>query len=96
MEYFNEHQIQLAIICSLVSFGVTQVVKPFWKKDMDKERAAALTRLAAILSGGLVGYTLTYTVVDLWLGMGVGGVNALAVKLLKRKLNLQGDSEKKG
>ena len=89
MEYFNEHQIQLAIICSLVSFGVTQVVKPFWKKDMDKDRASALTRLAAIVSGGVVGYTLTYAIIDLWLGMGVGGVNAVAVKLIKRKLKVE-------
>jgi len=89
MEYFNEHQIQLAIICSLVSFGITQVVKPFWKKDLGKEKAAGLTRLVAIVTGGVVGYTLTFALIDLWLGMGVGGMNALAVKLLKRKLNVQ-------
>ena len=93
MEYFNEHQIQLAIICSLVSFGMTQVVKPFWKKaeSLDKDQASALTRLVAIISGGVVGYTLTYTVIDLWLGMGVGGMNALAVKLMKRKLKVEED-----
>lgn len=92
MEYFNEHQIQLAIVCSLVSFGLTQVVKPFWKKDMAKDKAAALTRLVAIVAGGVVGYTLTYTVIDLWLGMGVGSINTIAMKLVKKKLSLGADT----
>lgn len=87
MQYFNEHQVQLAIVCSLISFAVTQIVKPFIKdKFEDKDKAAALTRLAAVITGGVCGYTLTYALFDLWLGAGVGGVNTLAMRLIKDRL----------
>lgn len=86
MEYFNEHQIQLAIICSLISFAITQIVKPFLKDKFDKDKASALTRLSAVVIGGICGFTLTYTLADMWLGAGVGGVNALIVRVLKARL----------
>jgi hypothetical protein len=89
MQYFNDHQIQLAIICSLVSFAVTQIVKPFFKGVISKEKASALTRLSAVSVGALCGYTLTYTIIDMWLGAGIGGVNALIVKVLKARLKAQ-------
>jgi|13_taG_2_1085334.scaffolds.fasta_scaffold00118_17 hypothetical protein len=89
MQYFNDHQIQLAIICSLASFAVTQIVKPFIKECTDKDKAAALVRLSAVLTGALCGFTLTYAVFDLWLGAGVGGINALIVRVLKERLKGQ-------
>lgn len=89
MQYFNEHQIQLAIVCSLVSFAITQIVKPFLKGMTSKDKASALTRLSAVSVGALCGYTLTYAIFDLWLGAGVGGMNALIVKVLKARLKAQ-------
>ena len=91
LKYFNEHQVQLAIICSLVSFGVTQVVKPFWKKadGIDKEQGVALTRLCAIITGGIVGYTLTYAIVDLWLGAGIGAINTIVAAKVRKRLGIE-------
>jgi len=86
MKYFNDHQIQLAIICALVSFSVTQIVKPFLKNSWERDKASALTRLAAVLVGGICGYTLTFAIIDLWLGAGVGGINALIVRQVKARL----------
>lgn len=89
MQYFNEHQIQLAIICSLISFAVTQIIKPFIKGIITKDKAAAITRLAAVISGAICGFSLTYTVIDMWLGAGVGGINALIVGVVKARLKAQ-------
>lgn len=92
MQYFNEHQVQLAIMCSLISFAVTHIVKPFIKDRLTKDKAAALTRLAAVITGGVCGYTLTFTLADMWLGAGVGGVNALIVRVLKARLKAQSNA----
>lgn len=92
MQYFNEHQVQLAIMCSLISFAVTHIVKPFIKDRLTKDKAAALTRLAAVITGGVCGYTLTFTLADMWLGAGVGGVNALIVRVLKARLKVQNNA----
>jgi hypothetical protein len=92
MQYFNEHQVQLAIMCSLISFAVTHIVKPFIKDRLTKDKAAALTRLAAVITGGVCGYTLTFTLADMWLGAGVGGVNALIVRVLKARLKAQNNA----
>ena len=89
MQYVNEHQIQLAIIGSLVPFAVTHILKPFLKDRFDAEKSCALTRLAAVLVGALCGYTLTFTVIDLWLGAGVGGINTVIVKVVKARLKAQ-------
>ncbi len=56
---------------------------------MDKDKTAAIIRLSAVMTGALCGFTLTYTVFDLWLGAGVGGVNALIVRVLKERLKGQ-------
>lgn len=93
MQYFNEHQIQLAIICSLISFAVTQIVKPFIKDKFEKDKACALTRLAAVITGGVCGFTLTYALIDLWLGAGVGGINALIVQVVKSRLKAQSNGQ---
>lgn len=93
MQYFNEHQVQLAIMCALISFAVTQIVKPFIKgKCDDRDKAAALTRLAAVITGGLCGYTLTFAIVDMWLGAGIGGVNALVMRSVKARLKAQNNA----
>lgn len=93
MQYFNEHQVQLAIMCALISFAVTQIVKPFIKsKCDDHDKAAALTRLAAVITGGLCGYTLTFAIVDMWLGAGIGGVNALVMRSVKAHLKAQNNA----
>jgi hypothetical protein len=89
MQYFTEHQVQLAVICSLISFAVTHIIKPFIKGRIERDKAAALIRLAAVIMGGVCGFTLSYNIADLWLGAGVGGVNALIVRVVKARLKAQ-------
>ena len=94
---FTEHQIILAVTCSAVSFGFTQIVKPFWKsyfEEEQKEKATAITKLCAVLIGGLVGWSLTYKIVDMWLGMALGATNAILVKYVKQKLGLKKEDSK--
>lgn len=88
---FTEHQLILAITCSAISFGFTQIVKPFWKSYFqdDKDKANALTKLCAVLIGGLVGWSLTYKIIDMWLGMALGATNAIVIKYVKQKLGIK-------
>ena len=90
-QYFNQHQVHLCILASLISFGVTQVVKPFWvkAKSVSKEQGAALTRLCAIISGGVVGYSLSSDVAEMWLGAGMGAVNAIVMALARKRLGIE-------
>lgn len=81
------------LVSSASSYAITQIVKPFWKsyfKD-EKEKASALTRLCAVLLGGITGFSLTYEILDLWLGVTAGAFNTLIVKLVKKKLGVNKD-----
>lgn len=90
-QYFNQHQVHLCILASLISFGVTQVVKPFWvkAKSISKEQGASLTRLCAIISGGVVGYSLAQDIAEMWLGAGMGAVNAIVMALARKRLGIE-------
>ncbi len=72
------------IVASCISFAVTQIIKPFIKATTD-DKAAAITRAFAVIAGGVVGWTLSYDIIDLWLGAAAGGINAFIVKMLKKK-----------
>lgn len=90
MYNFTEHHYILAITCSAVSYGITQVCKPFWKSYFqDKEKAKGITKLCSVISGAIVGFTLTYQIVDLWLGASMGAFNSLVIALLKKKLGVK-------
>ncbi len=75
----------LVCIASVLSFAVTQVLKPFIFKTCN-EKANAVIRLVAVFVGGFVGWSLSYDVLDLWLGASAGALNALIVKVLKKKV----------
>jgi hypothetical protein len=81
---FSQHHIILTITASAVSYAVTQIAKPFLKK-IGKEKSVAVIKLFAVITGGLVGWSLSYAIVDLWLGAGAGGMNTFLVKLIKKK-----------
>ena len=91
MENFNftEHHYTLAFVCSAISYAITQICKPFWKAKYDSDQAKALTKACAVATGGLVGWSLTYAVVDLWLGCAMGGFNALIVAQIKKRLGVK-------
>jgi hypothetical protein len=98
MENFNftEHHYTLAFVCSAISYAITQICKPFWKakyKD-NADKARALTKLCAVISGGLVGWSLTYAIIDLWLGCAMGAFNALIVAQIKKRIGVKDESSK--
>lgn len=81
------HMGHLYLVCvaSVLSFAVTQAVKPFIFKTCE-EKADAVIRLVAVFVGGFVGWSLSYDVLDLWLGASAGALNAFLVKVLKKKV----------
>lgn len=83
LQVHNGHY-YIIIVASIISFAVTQIIKPFIKSTCD-DKAAAITRAFAVISGGIVGWTLSYAIIDLWLGAAAGGINAFIVKMLKKK-----------
>ena len=82
-----EQHLVLVILASVISFGVTEVIKPFVSVLADdRERRRAIVRLLAILSGAVVGYTLGPKWLDVWFGAGAGTLNAWLVAVLKKKV----------
>ena len=82
-----EQHLVLVILASVISFGVTEVIKPFVSVLADdRERKKAIVRLLAILSGAVVGYTLGPKWLDVWFGAGAGTLNAWLVAVLKKKV----------
>ena len=84
---FSEHHITLTVVAAGASYAGTHIAKPFIKSFVkDKQKSASLVRLVAVIIGGAVGWTLTYKIVDLWLGVSAGAFNALLVKKIKSKV----------
>ena len=82
-----EQHLVLVILASVISFGVTEVIKPFVSiLADDRERKKAIVRLLAILTGAVVGYTLGPKWLDVWFGAGAGTLNAWLVAVLKKKV----------
>lgn len=82
-----EQHLVLVVLASTISFGVTEIVKPFVSVLADdRGRRRALTRLMAILSGAAVGYTLGPSWLDVWFGAGAGVLNAWLVAVIKEKV----------
>lgn len=77
----------LVLIAAIISFAITQIVKPFlWKAC--KEMADSFIRLFAVLTGAFVAYTLSdpLQMVDIWMGACAGALNAYIVKAFKQKI----------
>ena len=82
-----EEHVVLIILASVISFGATEVIKPFVSiLADDRERRRAIVRLLAIVSGAVGGYTLGPKWVDIWFGAGAGTLNAWLVAVLKKKV----------
>jgi hypothetical protein len=87
LQVHNGHY-YIVLVASIISFAITYIVKPFVKKKFtDKEMASSVTRAFAVVTGAIVGYSLEFQIIDLWLGAAAGGVNAFIVKMLKKKAN---------
>lgn len=83
LQIHNGHY-YIIVVASIVSFAVTQIIKPFIKSTCD-DKASAITRAFAVITGAIIGWTLSYDIIDMWLGAAAGGVNAFIVKLLKAR-----------
>lgn len=84
-QYFTQHHISLFMVASALSYGATQIVKPFiWATCDDKSNA--IIRLLAVIMGGIVGYSLSKQVLDLWIGAGAGVFNATTVSIINHKI----------
>ncbi len=98
MENFNftEHHYTLALACSAISYAITQICKPFWKSYYvgESDKARALTKACAVLTGGIVGWSLTFQIIDLWLGCAMGGFNAYIVAQIKKRIGEKDESRK--
>jgi len=79
--------IYLVVIAAILSFALTQVIKPFISKKW-KEHEDALIRLFAIAVGGLIAYTLSdpFEMIDVYLGASAGVLNAFVIKVFKLKV----------
>jgi len=77
----------LVLIAAIISFAVTQIVKPFlWK--FCNGMADSFIRSFAVLTGAFVAYTLSdpLQMVDIWMGACAGVLNAYIVKAFKQKI----------
>ena len=83
LQVHNGHY-YIIIVASIISFAITQIIKPFIKSTCD-DKANAITRAFAVIAGGVIGWSLSYDIIDLWLGAAAGGINTFIVKLLKKK-----------
>ena len=75
----------IVIVASIISFAVTQIVKPFIKSKCTADKANAITRAFAVIAGAVIGWSIEQDIIDLWLGAAAGGANAFIVKLIKKK-----------
>ena len=77
----------LVVIAAILSFALTQIVKPFISKKW-KEHEDALIRGFAIIVGGLIVYTLSdpFQIIDVYLGASAGVLNAFVIKMFKLKV----------
>ena len=87
MEAVEPHMghVYLVVVAAIVSYTITEVFKPFIFKTC-KDKSDAITRLFSVLIGAVVGYTLSYDILDLWLGASAGALNAYIVKVVKSKI----------
>ena len=77
----------LVIIAAIISFAMTQILKPFiWQTCTDKSNA--VIRLVAVLIGAGVAYTLSepLQIIDIWMGACAGALNAWVIKMFKAKV----------
>jgi len=77
----------LVVIAAILSFALTQMIKPFISKKW-KEHEDVLIRGFAIIVGGLIAYTLSdpFAMIDVYLGASAGVLNAFVIKMFKLKV----------
>ena len=77
----------LVVIIAILSLALTQIIKPFIFKTC-KEKAEAVIRLVAILTGAGIAYSLSnpFEMIDVYMGASAGAINAFVIKMFKAKV----------
>ena len=79
--------VYLVVIAAILSLALTQIIKPFiWKTCTEK--ADAVIRLFAVLTGAGIAYTLSdpFAMIDVYMGACAGAINAFVIKMFKAKV----------
>lgn len=82
----SQEMIRAIGISAIISWVLVEIIKPFIKGQLDKEKAKSLLRLGSVISGGAVGYSLLKTWEGLWVGASSGAFNTAIVALVKSRL----------
>jgi len=79
--------VYLVVIAAILSFALTQTIKPFIFKTCN-EKSDAVIRLFAILTGAGIAYSLSnpFDMIDVYLGACAGAINAFVIKMFKAKV----------
>lgn len=72
------------LVCSFVSWGVVQAIKPVCKNKLPKHISDAVLRISAILIGCGVGFAMESNAHGAGLGAACGAMSAFTVALVKR------------
>lgn len=79
--------VYLVVNAAILSLAITQIIKPFIFKTC-KEKADAVIRLVAVLTGAGIAYTLSnpFMMIDVYMGASAGALNAFVIKMFKAKV----------
>ena len=75
------------LVCSFVSWGVVQAIKPICKNRLPKHISDAVLRLAAFIIGGWGGFGMESTAHGAGIGAACGAMSAFTVALIKRMVS---------
>ncbi|HCT51341.1 MAG TPA: hypothetical protein DF712_02670 [Balneola sp.] len=84
-QYFSTHHVSLFFVASALSYGGIQIIKPFIKRFCD-DKKDVIIRLASIIIGGIIGYSLSKQILDIWIGSAAGVFNAATVGFINAKI----------
>ena len=83
----NTGHLYLVVLAAIISFAVTEIVKPF---IVDKwgDKSDSIVRIFAVLTGGIVALAIATRpeMIDFWMGASAGALNAFVVKVFKAKV----------
>ena len=79
--------VYLVVNAAILSLAITQIIKPFIFKTC-KEKADAVIRLVAVLTGAGIAVTLSkpFMMIDVYMGASAGAINAFVIKMFKAKV----------
>ena len=84
------------MICSFVSWGIVQAVKPIVKAKLSDSITSAVLRSLAIVAGASIGFSLDSSAHGAGLGAACGAMSAFTVALMKRVISSTADVDMEG